>query len=166
MTEGTSTPSPVVNASPLIFLSKGGYLDLLQLAGEQVLVPEPVAEEIRRRGPDDVTARVLDETPWLLVKAVSSVPDVIRAWDLGLGESAVLALAYARAGTEVILDDLAGRRCAAALNIPVRGTMGLVLAAKRNGRINAARPVVERLLQTGMYLSKRVIDEALKLVGE
>lgn len=85
---------------------------------------------------------------------------------LGLGESAVLALAHTHAGAEVIIDDMAGRLCAASLNIPVRGTLGLVLAAKRNGRIEAARPVAERLLQTGMYLSKRVLDEALNLVGE
>lgn len=166
MTEDPSTHHPVVNASPLIFLAKGGYLELLQLAGEQVLVPEPVAEEIRRRSPGDVTAQALDETPWLLVRAVPSIPPVIQAWDLGPGESAVLALAYARAGTEVIIDDLAGRRCAVALDIPMRGTLGLVLAAKRNGRIEAARPVVAHLLQTGMYLSQKVVDEALKLVGE
>jgi predicted nucleic acid-binding protein len=53
---------PVVNASPLIFLSKGDHLDLLRLEDAQVLVPAPVAEEIRRRGLKDVTARVLGST--------------------------------------------------------------------------------------------------------
>ena len=157
---------PIVNASPLIFLSKSGHLDLLQLAGEQVLVPEPVALEIRRRGPEDVTARALDETPWLRVAPAPTIPPVIQAWDLGPGESAVLALAYERPGTEAVIDDLAGRRCAASLGIPVRGTLGLVLIAKRHGRIEQARPVIQRLLETGMYLSDRVVREALKLVGE
>jgi len=147
---------PVVNASPLIFLSKGGYLDLLQLAGEQVLVPEPVAEEIRRCGTGDVTAQALAGAPWLLVTASPPVPALIQAWDLGPGESAVLALAFARPGTEVIIDDRAGRRCAGSLGIPVRGKLGWVLTAKRSGRIEAARPVVERLLETGMYLSQQV----------
>lgn len=32
--------------------------------------------------------------------------------------------------------------------------------------IPAARPVVAKLRQLGMYLSDRVIDEALQLVGE
>jgi predicted nucleic acid-binding protein len=164
--EALSTLPPVVNASPLIFLSRGGYLDLLQLAGEQVLVPEPVAEEVRRRGSDDVTVRALNETPWLVVTTAPSIPPIIQAWDLGLGESAVLALAYAQAGTEVIIDDLAGRRCAVSLGIPVRGTLGLVLTAKRHGRIEAARPVVEQLIQSGMYLSQQIVDEALMLVGE
>jgi len=40
----------VTNASPLIFLARGGYVDLLQFTGDRVLVPEPVAREIRARG--------------------------------------------------------------------------------------------------------------------
>ncbi len=45
--------SAVVDASPLIHLAKGGYLDLLRLTGESVAVPVAVANEIRHRGPQD-----------------------------------------------------------------------------------------------------------------
>jgi predicted nucleic acid-binding protein len=85
---------------------------------------------------------------------------------LGDGESSVLAWAYQYPGTEVIVDDLAARRCAAALGLPVRGTLGLVLIAKQRGAITAARPVLERLRQSGMYLSDSVLNQALALVGE
>jgi len=91
---------------------------------------------------------------------------MILAWDLGKGESSVLAWAHAHPGTEVIIDDLSGRRCAASLGIPVRGTLGLVLAAKKRGIIPMARPVLESLRQSGMYLSQRVMDRALLLVDE
>lgn len=37
---------PVINASPLIFLSKAGLLSLLTLVGEEFVVPEAVATEI------------------------------------------------------------------------------------------------------------------------
>jgi len=43
---------------------------------------------------------------------------------------------------------------------------GLVLRAKRIGRIAAARPVVEQLREAGMYLSDRVLNRALNLVHE
>ena len=54
----------VVNASPLIFLSKAGLMHLLQGSGAEVMVPEPVAQEILRRGSKDITAQVLADTPW------------------------------------------------------------------------------------------------------
>jgi predicted nucleic acid-binding protein len=85
---------------------------------------------------------------------------------LGAGESAVLTWGYVNPGTEVIVDDLAARRCAAALGIPVRGTLGLVLTAKQQGILPAARPVLEQLRLSGMYLSDRVMNQALALVGE
>jgi predicted nucleic acid-binding protein len=91
---------------------------------------------------------------------------VIQNWDLGAGESAVLTWGYVNPGTEVIVDDLAARRCAAALGIPVRGTLGLVLTAKQQGILPAARPVLEQLRLSGMYLSDRVMNQALVLVGE
>lgn len=58
------------------------------------------------------------------------------------------------------------RRCATTLGIPVRGTLGLVLTAKQRGTIGAARPVLEQLRLHGMYLSDRVMERALALVGE
>lgn len=157
---------PAVNASPLIYLSRAGFVDLLQIAGREIVVPAPVAEDIRRKGAHDPAVQALVQTPWLLVSETPPTPPLIQAWDLGEGESSVLAWAYTHPGAEAILDDLAARRCAAALGIPVRGTLGLVLTAKRRGVIPAARPVLEQLRQTGMYLSDHVLNQALSLVGE
>lgn len=157
---------PAVNASPLIQLADADLLDFLQLAGPEIVVPRPVAEEIRVGGAADAAERALDSTPWLTVVEVPMMPPIIQAWDLGEGESSVLAWAHANPGTLAILDDLAARRCAATLRIPVRGTLGLVLVAKQRGRIKAARPMLERMRESGMYLSDSVLNRALGLVGE
>jgi predicted nucleic acid-binding protein len=156
----------VVNASPLIFLSRAGLLDLLQLLSLEIVVPEIVATEIRVRGKSDPTAQAIASTAWLVVTQTPPVPTQIQSWGLGPGESSVLAWARAHPGSEAIIDDLAGRRCAAAFNIPVRGTLGLALIAKQRGRIASARDVLEQLRQGGMYLSDQVMNEALRLVGE
>lgn len=156
----------IINASPLIFLSRSGHLALLRGFADDVWVPEPVAEEIMRRGPDDQTARAIQQTPWLSIKPVPTIPQTIAEWRLGKGESGVLALAAEHAGSEVIIDDLAGRKCAASLGIPVRGTLGIVLVAKRRGVIPLARPVLEEMMKAGLYLSKKVLDKALKKVDE
>jgi len=156
----------VVNASPLIFLARGGHLDLLKIFGGTVSVPQTVADEIGRRGAADPAARALAETLWLDVVANESVPQQVVAWTLGPGESSVLAVALARRGSRALIDDLAGRRCAAALGVPVAGTLGIVLRARRAGLIPAARPVLEDLVAGGMYLSRDVLDRGLALVGE
>jgi predicted nucleic acid-binding protein len=158
--------SAVVNASPLIFLSRARLIDLLQLISSEVIVPEIVASEIELRGKTDLTAQALATTPWLIVTHTPPVPPQIQAWGLGPGESSVLAWAHANVGSEAIIDDLSGRRCAAAFNIPVRGTLGLALIAKQRGRITSARKILEQLRQSGMYLSDHVMEEALSKVGE
>lgn len=157
---------PVINASPLIFLSKAGLLSLLKIMGEELVVPKAVASEIQRRGQNDPTVQALATTTWLVITETPIIPDLIQSWDLGPGESAVLAWAYAHPGAEAIVDDLAARRGAASLNVPVRGTLGLVLTAKQRGTISSARPVLEQLRQSGMYLSDRVLNQALTLIGE
>lgn len=150
----------------MIFLSRAGLLDLLQLVSFQIVVPETVATEIEVRGQSDPTAQAISETSWLVVTQTPAIPTQIQSWGLGPGESSVLAWAHAHPGSEAIIDDLAARRCAAALHIPVRGTLGLVLIAKKRGQIPSARRILEQLRQSGMYLSDPVMDEALALVGE
>ncbi len=78
----------------------------------------------------------------------------------------MLTYALANPGSGVIVDDLRARKCAAALGIPYQGTIGVVIHAKQQGCIPAARPVVERLRQEGMYLSDQLMNQALAQVGE
>jgi len=157
---------PAVNTSPLVFLSRAGLLELLRVAGERLVVPAAVMDEISAKGPSDPTVQAIARADWLDVVPTPALPARIQAWDLGKGESSVLTWGHMHPGTEVIVDDLAARRCAAALAIPVRGTLGLVLVAKKRAIIPHARPVVDRLRQSGMYLSDRLVNEVLAWIDE
>ena len=156
----------VVNASPLIFLSKAGVIHFLQQAAPDIVVPQVVALEIGRRGRNDITARTLANNPWVATVEVPVIPPLIQSWDLGPGESAVLAYARTHPGVVAIIDDGAGRRCAETLGVPLLGTLGLIMIAKKRGLIPTARPVIALLKQQGMFLSESIIDRAMDLIGE
>ncbi len=155
-----------MNASPLILLAKAGRLDLLRAGGFEVRVPAAVLAEVEAHGPNDPAAIAVRSTSWVQVISTPTIPERVSTWSLGAGESAVLAVALETPDCEVILDDRGARRCAGLVGLPVRGSVGIVLAGKIAGAIPAARPVLEELLRVGLYLPLDRADEALKLVGE
>lgn len=144
----------VVNASPLIFLSKAGVIHFLQQAAPDIVVPEVVALEVGRRGRNDITARTLANNPWVATVEVPVIPPLIQSWDLGPGESAVLTYARTHPGVVAIIDDGTGRRCTETLGVPLLGTLGLIMIAKKRGLIPMARPVIALLKQQGMSYSR------------
>lgn len=75
-------------------------------------------------------------------------------------------MAVTTKASRAVLDDLQARRCARTLGIPVIGTLGVVLRAKRHGIIGEARPVVARLREVGLYLSDELVERALAHLGE
>jgi predicted nucleic acid-binding protein len=93
------------------------------------------------------------------------IPLAVAEWDLGPGESAVIATALATRGARVVLDDLSARRCALALRLELMGTLGVVITAHRRGVIEDPRQVLLALRDRGMWLSDAVIEKALRLAG-
>jgi predicted nucleic acid-binding protein len=158
----------IVNASPMVFLTRLDQVDLLREPGVDVLVPDAVLDELARLSQDDPAAAAVRSTPWIQVVPTPAIPDFLRAWKLGAGETAVLALYLAEIGPhkDVVIDDWKARRRAEGLGIPVQGTLALLLMAKSLGRIDAVRPLLERLRQSGMYLSDQLMHRVLKRAGE
>ena len=156
----------VVNTSPLIFLGGAGYLEFLRIPGLPVTVPAAVLRELEAGSHTDELIDLVQRQEWITVAESPEPQVVLRLWDLGSGEEAVLADAMANPGSEIVVDDLQARRCARSLGVPVRGTLGLVLLARKRGVIPAARPVLEKMRSKGMYLSNAVLENALHLVEE
>ncbi len=156
----------VVNASPLILLGKVNHVHLLCNLVTQLVVPQSVAREIDQ-GPSDDPAR-----QWLASSGHRFIlPDpphapLIAAWDLGDGEAAVLAWAAQNGGFEAILDDRAARKCALVHQIPCRGTLGVVWAARRRKLIPSAKPVFDTLIRAGLLVDPELVRAALRLAGE
>jgi predicted nucleic acid-binding protein len=143
-----------------------GLLDVLQEPADEVFVPDVVVAEIARRGPSDPAAAAIQSTAWLQVAASPVVSLAMAAWNLGAGETAVIGLALADPGSLVVIDDLAARRTARALRIPLMGTLALIGVAKAIGMVPAIRPVIDQLRQSGMYISDHLARQVLNQAGE
>lgn len=156
----------IVNASPLIFLGNAGRIDLLRAIGaNRIIVPEPVFDEVTAGGHADKAARAVSAAAWLEKRASPAVPESVVAWDLGAGESSVIATALQMPGAHVVIDDLSGRKCGLALGIGVVGTLGVIIGAHRRGRVADPRAVLLELRAAGMWLSDGIIARALHIAG-
>lgn len=155
----------VFDASPLIALSKVGLLDLPEKLTIERVVPEAVAEEIRRGRDSDPAKRWLLAGPAVSVQPSPVAPEV-KDWDLGADERAAISCALCDPGFEVILDERAGRACARALGVGVVGTLGVLTLAKRAGLIEEVRPAIDGLLGAGYHLSADLVAVVLEEVGE
>jgi predicted nucleic acid-binding protein len=155
-----------LNASPLIVLARVGLEHLPLSLADQVVVPRPVAEEIQA-GPAQDPARLALEADRFTIVDVPPPPPELLAWDLGYGETAVLSWTIAQQGWTAILDDAEARKCARVFDVPLKGTLAVVLLAKQRGIIPSAAKTIQALLNVGFHLDHRLIrDTLLHTVGE
>lgn len=157
-------PQVVVDASPLLFLHAIGRLDLLPDLFDDLVVPDVVVTEVDRGTPELATA--LRAADWLRILAAPHGDTPDSSSNLGDGESGAIALALHLDADWVVLDDLAARRAASDLGIPVIGTLGLIMAAKRKGLLDAARPTIRALLDSGMWVTRTLVNRVLAELQE
>lgn len=105
----------LADTSCLIFLKKINHLDWLRELFGQLIIAEEVAGEFGGPIPD-----------WIEILKVQNelVHSAILSENLGLGESASIALALECENPLLILDDLKARRKARSLNLSITGTSG------------------------------------------
>ena len=158
----------VADASPLIFLSRLGLLDLLPQIFDSVLVPRAVFEEAVHGGDSLAGAAGVAEAEWLVVRDTEPDASLVRALtrDLGAGETAAILLALDVAADLVLIDDRSARAAARRLRLTVRGTLGVLLEAKRQGLIEELGTHVDRLKSAGAWLSDDLVQKVLKAAHE
>jgi predicted nucleic acid-binding protein len=156
---------PVVsNTSPLINLAGVGLLDLLpQLYGD-IWVPEVVLAEYVAKA--NVSDPQLDTLPWLQTKHGSIEQSLRAIRGLGLGEAAAISLAISSAARITLLDDRLGRRIAIERGLPIVGSLGVLLRAKREGIIPMVEPIVNAMIGQGRYISANLRNRLLRDAGE
>jgi predicted nucleic acid-binding protein len=158
--------SVIMNASPLICMTKAGIAEIIPALFKDIVVPEAVSREILVKGKTDLKDQALAFFPW--IKLVNDIPtaSAVAAWDLGQGESQVISFALAHPEYWAVIDDREARRCAMALHCHHTGTLGIIVLAKRRGIIRSIREYLERLKEIGLWLSDDLVDQVCRKSGE
>jgi predicted nucleic acid-binding protein len=153
----------VINSGPLVALSLVGRLDLLPALFREFWIPEAVYQEVTVAGVGRAGADTLADTRWAQHIRPAPDPDPLLIAELDLGEAAVISLARAYSPCMVIIDEKRGRRIARHVyGLPVKGTAGLLVEARRRGLLDDLRATLLDLKRAGYYLSDAVIEGACK----
>ena len=155
----------IADAGPLIAFARLHQLGLLPRLFDSVFVTDVVFAECAGRAdfPESSLIReALDKKQLVLCSA----PDFpVFAQKIDAGEASAIAMAI-ECGGGILMDDKAGRRIAMNAGIPVIGTVGVLVLAKRKGLVSPVKPLLEVLAASGYFLSGEIIAAALAASGE
>jgi predicted nucleic acid-binding protein len=158
----------VLNATPLIYLSRAGGLQILKSLNTRIYATKAVYDEVvvegrrlGKPGADLVDRYVLEgvitvRSPKVKMKLSSQVtrssPE--SDWPVDKGEAEVLALAQELDCTAII-DEQVGRNLAGLHGIEVHGTVYLLMLAHNNGALtkDQTQAMFKRIVAEGWRIS-------------
>ena len=163
-------PNPdriVINTSPIIALTAAmGNLTVLQDLYSEILVPWEVSQEILVNGGSRFAAEEFRPAFWLnkINQPQRISPLLLNSLDRG--EAAVIQLAQNESINTVCIDESVGRRIARLSGLKLTGSIGILIRAKREGRLHSMRDAIDKMQNQGIRLSPTVIHIAIKESGE
>lgn len=152
----------IADAGPLIHLDEISSLGLFAVF-ERVLVPDVVAEEVRRHRPH----LGLEDQTIFEVRTCDPVALKSELAHLQAGELAALAMCRSLSVSTVLTDDLAAREAAKKLGCVPVGSIGVILRAAREGRVSRldARALLQRLGRSSLFTTPALLEAAVRSLG-
>lgn len=157
----------IVNSTPLIILCSIGKLNILKQLYTEINIPQAVFREVTEK-PDSACQILKESLDWIHIEKIQSEVDkkMYKA-KLHDGEVEVMILAQQEIKADlVIIDDNATKKTAKYLGLPITGTMGVLLKAKREGYITEIASVIEEMRRKGFYISDSLVNMVLEQAGE
>lgn len=156
----------VSNTTPLSELAKIDRLPLLQTLFNTILIPQEVYTELTT-GNHPATILIPAAT-WIEARTVNHPERITQLLQPGLdrGECAAIALAEELNADRLLMDEQAGRNLARTLELPIIGTIGILLLAKQQGILNAIAPLLNDLIDQGTWISPPFHRQVLQLANE
>lgn len=155
----------VSNATPIIAFSRINRLDLFHEITGDIMIPQEVFKELYEHERADVP--VLKRSRWIKVKKVRAQADVkLLLPSLDKGEAEVIILSKELGAGLVVIDELTARKVAIMMGLPVIGSVGLLLYAKKTGLIKEVKPHLDEMVRQGIRYKHSFYRAVLKSIDE
>jgi predicted nucleic acid-binding protein len=156
----------VINASPVILLSKAEVIQFIPLLCDRLVIPAAVVGEVQNAQISDAGRNWLEAAGKKFVKPSPAIHPTLSEWHGGLGEAEVISWALHHPEFTAVLDDRRARALATRNHVAVLGSLRIIVIAKERGFISQATPALEKLRGAGAYVTSELIDRAIELAGE
>lgn len=158
----------VSDTSPVVNLAAIGQLELLRQLYGAVVIPQAVHHEIVVVGAGQPGAAEVEASDWIETRPVTSQSIVASLqMEVDEGEAEAIALAVELEADLLLLDERRGRRVASRLGLRFIGLLGVLIEAKHQGLIPAAKPMVDDLIaKSGFWITRELYDRVLQAAGE
>ena len=154
----------VSDTSSISNLLQIGSIELLKEIYGEITITPAVRRELYVL-PEQ--AQTIDQLSWIKVQAPQDQRLVFELLDkLDLGESESIALALETKAQYLIIDEFSGRQIADSYGIKIVGILGVLVLAKQKGILGTIKPTIEKLIDIGFRLNKKLVDKLLKSLGE
>ncbi len=155
----------VSDATSVIAFSRINRLELLQRIVGEIIIPEEVSKELFEYKKSDV--KIIKSCKWIRVEKVKSRNDVeLLMPTLDRGEAEVIILSKELKADLVIIDELSARKVAMMLDLPLIGTVGLLIAAREKGLIEKVKPLWNEMIAQGIRYGEEFYRKVLQEIGE
>lgn len=159
----------VSDSTPLITLMKAMKLDILHDLFGEVLIPETVFNEVTRNEKFKDEAQLIKICGFIKVVTVGNHDHVAilqRATGLDKGESEAIIYADETKADLLLMDEVNGRKVAMNMNIPIAGSIGILVKAFQAGLLSEeeADNAFEKVRNANRHISDRLVEDALKII--
>lgn len=159
----------VSDTTPLITLMKAGRLSVLHSLFGEVCIPEAVFSEAAGNETFKDEADLIRNSEYIRVVKVRDQRQVVflqRATGLDIGESEAIVYADEIKADLLLMDEAVGRKVAQNMNLPITGSVGILIRAFKSGIITAdeADDAFASIKNANRHISETLINKALEII--
>ena len=155
----------VSDSTPLITLMKAEQLEILRGLFGDVLIPDAVFREVTTNEKFKDEADLIRNCAFIKVVSVGDVERVNmlqRATGLDRGESEAIVYADENNADILLIDEEAGRKVAQNMNLPISGSIGVLVKAVQIGLISVDEGLqaIVKIRKANRHVSDRLLHFA------